>query len=318
MIFKYLPKSLFSFVFIFVLSVPALAQLPVSLKLPRASPFETRSITIGLTTISFEYSSVGIKGREVWGGLVPYDQVWRIGANENTIFEVTDDVLIDGQPLKAGRYAMHSIPGEDSWILIFSTFSEAWGSYFYDESEDALRIEVTPEKMNSTYEWMKFSFEEYTDTSVDMSMKWAGLKVPFRVEVPMEVTFQNIKDQFRTAPAFAWQGWYQGAEYSLNKGYEMETGLQWIDRAIGGNRSVQTLSVKGKLLAETGKTGEAEELAATLTSEFSSEWTAYTNAADIYKRINQTGKAVEALQKALELAPENRKGGIRGEIESLN
>lgn len=305
-------------IIVVMMSVSLKAQLPVSLELPRVSPMETRTITIGFTTIGFEYSSVSIRGREIWGGLVPYDEVWRIGANENTVFSVTDDVLINGETLPAGEYGLHAIPGEDSWILIFSNFSEAWGSYFYDESEDQLRVEVTPEEMNSTYEWMKFSFENYTDTSVDMSMKWAGLKVPFTVTIPKEVTFAHIEKQFRTLPAFSWQGWFQGAQYTMQNEYEMEKGLVWIERAIGQERSPQTLSVKARLLAKTGDSAGAQELAEAITTEFSEDWTAYTAAADIYADNGDPESAKEALRSAYDKAPDQIKPRIQQAIDSID
>lgn len=295
----------------------ALAQLPVSLELPKVSPKETRTITIGYTTIGFEYSSVGVKGREIWGGLVPYDEVWRLGANKNTIFSVSDSVLINGNPLPAGTYGMHAIPGEESWTLIFSGFAEAWGSYFYDESEDRLRVKVTPEEMSSTYEWMKFSFENYTDTNVDMSMKWAGLKVPFTVKIPREVTFQHIENQFRSLPAFGWQGWYQGAQYTLNNEYRMETGLEWIENAIDRERSPQTLSVKARLLAKTGDEEAARKLVEEMLSEFSKEWGAYTGAAAVYRDMGDTKAAIEYYNQAAEIAPERIANQINEIVKEL-
>lgn len=300
-----------------MVSVPAKAQLPVSLELPRVSPLETRSITIGFTEIGFEYSSVAVRDREIWGGLVPYGEIWRTGANKNTVFMVSDDVLINGEALPAGEYGFHTIPGEDSWTLIFSNFSDAWGSFFYDESEDALRVEVTPEEMNSTYEWMKFSFGNYTDTSVDMSLKWAGLKVPFTVTVPREVTFAHIEKQFRTLPAFSWQGWFQGAQYTLNNEYEMQTGLEWIDRAIEQERSPQTLSVKGRLLVKSGDTDGALELAGQITTEFEEDWRAYAAAANVYSEAGDTDAALDALQSALDIAPDQVKPRIQQAIDSL-
>ncbi len=205
----------------------AMAQLPVSLELPRVSPFETRSITIGYTTIGFEYSSVGKKGREIWGGLIPYGQVWRIGANENTVFSVTDDVLINGNPLPAGTYGLHSIPGEESWTLIFSNFSEAWGSYFYDESEDQLRVEVIPEEMNSTYEWMKFSFENYTDTSVDMSMKWARLHAKTGDNEAALLMAEELVSEFPDE----WRAYY-GAALTHQDLEDIDTAIKLMEQAI--------------------------------------------------------------------------------------
>lgn len=307
-----------SVIFFLISSVGTLqAQLPASLELPRVSPKENRGITIGYTKIGFEYSSVAVRDRQIWGGLVPYGQVWRTGANENTVFSVSDDVLINGERLPVGTYGIHTIPGEDSWTLIFSNFSNAWGSYFYDESEDQLRVEVIPEEMNSTYEWMKFSFENYTDTSVDMSLKWAGLKVPFTVTIPKEITFSHIEDQFRTLPAFSWQGFFQGAQYTLNNEYEMEKGLQWIERAIAQERSPQTLSVKGRLLAKTGAIKQAEELAEMVVSDFEDEWQAFTAAAEIHRETGNHDKAVDLYVKAESMAPDQVKAQIRQAIEAL-
>ena len=300
------------------LSTAVLAQLPVSLTLPQASPKETRSITIGFTTMSFEYNSVGIKGREIWGGLVPYGEVWRTGANKNTLFTVTDDVLINGQKLKAGSYGMHTIPGEEEWVIIFSNFSEAWGSYFYDENEDALRIKVNPEKMDSKYEWMKFSFSDYTNTSVDISLKWAHLKVPFKVEIPMETTFAHIENQFRTLPAFSWQGWVQGATYPQNNDYKLDVALQWAARALQIDRSVQTLGLHAKLLVLNDQKEKGLEQAAEMRKEWSSDWRAHYSAAEVYEEAEELKKAEEAYKKAKELASDDRtKQVLQRRIDSL-
>jgi hypothetical protein len=306
------------FLMICFLSTAVLAQLPVSLTLPQASPKETRSITIGFTTMSFEYNSVGIKGREIWGGLVPYGEVWRTGANKNTLFTVTDDVLINGQKLKAGSYGMHTIPGEEEWVIIFSNFSEAWGSYFYDENEDALRIKVNPEKMDSKYEWMKFSFSDYTNTSVDISLKWAHLKVPFKVEIPMETTFAHIENQFRTLPAFSWQGWVQGATYLQNNDYKLDVALQWAARALQIDRSVQTLGLHAKLLVLNEQKEKGLEQAAEMRKEWSSDWRAHYSAAEVYEEAEELKKAEEAYKQAKELASDDRtKQVLQRRIDSL-
>jgi hypothetical protein len=301
-----------------LLAESVVAQLPVSLSLPQVSPKETRSITIGFTTISFDYNSVGIKDREIWGSLVPYGQVWRTGANKNTIFTVTDDVLINGQELKAGSYGMHTIPGEEEWVIIFSNFSEAWGSYFYDESEDALRVTVTPEKMDSKYEWMKFSFSDYTATSVEMSLKWAYLKVPFKVEIPKDVTFAHIENQFRTLPAFGWQGWAQGANYTLQNGYRTDKGLEWAQQAVNRDRSVQTLSLLGKLQVAEGKVDDAVNTAKVITNEWSKDWSSHFSAAEIHEAAGNNKMAEQFYKKAKSLASDERtKEVLQGRIDAL-
>ncbi|MEO9886924.1 MAG: DUF2911 domain-containing protein [Balneola sp.] len=314
-------RTIISSIFLIMcfVSTAVLAQLPVSLTLPQASPKETRSITIGFTTISFEYNSVGIKGREIWGSLVPYGEVWRTGANKNTLFTISDDVLINGQKLKAGSYGMHTIPGEEEWVIIFSNFSEAWGSYFYNESEDALRISVTPEEMDSKYEWMKFSFSGYTATSVDISLKWAHLKVPFKVEIPMETTFAHIENQFRTLPAFGWQGWVQGATYLQNNDYKLDVALEWAARALQIDRSVQTLGLHAKLLVINGKKEEGMKEASDMRQEWKADWRSHYSAAEVYEQAEDLKKAKEAYKKAKDLATDERtKQVMQRRIDSLN
>ncbi len=312
------PLLLFTIFLLTVVSEAALAQLPVSVEYPRASPKETRSITIGYTTISFEYSSVGIKGREIWGELVPYGRVWRTGANENTLFTVTDDVLVNGEKLKAGTYGLHTIPGEEEWILIFSNFSEAWGSYFYDESEDALRITVSSEEMDSKYEWMKFSFSNYTSTSVDISLKWAHLKVPFKVEIPMETTFANLAKQFRTLPAFGWQGWVQGATYLQNNDYKLDVALDWANRGLQRERNVQTAGLHAKLLVLNGKKEEGLKAASEMTKEWADDWRSYYSAAEIYEVAEDVKQAKKAYKKAIDIAGNDRtKAVLQRRLDAL-
>lgn len=308
-----------SFLLISFASQTVLAQLPASLSLPQASPKETRSITIGFTTISFEYNSVGIKGRDIWGGLVPYGEVWRTGANENTLFTITDDVLINGQKLEAGTYGMHTIPGEEEWVIIFSNFNKAWGSFFYDEAEDALRITVKAEEMDSKYEWMKFSFSEYTTTSVDISLKWAHLDVPFKVEIPIETTFAHIEDQFRTLPAFSWQGWLQGATYTLNNEYRTDKGLEWAKQALRRERNIQTVGVLGKLQIINGEKEEGLQNAEALEKEWGDTWRGHYSAAEIYEIAEDSKKAQSAYKKAMSMVPDERtKQVLQSRIDALN
>jgi len=295
------------------------AQLPVSLALPQVSPFEERSITIGFTEIKLEYSSVGIRDREIWGGLIPYGEVWRTGANKNTVFSVSDDVLINGKELKAGSYGFHTIPGEKEWVIIFSKNSEAWGSYFYNEADDALRITVPVSEMDSKYEWMKFSFSNYTATSVDISLKWAHRSVPFSVEIPKATTFAHIKRQFTSRPAFSWQGWYQGANYTLANDYELEQGVEWAKEAVRRQENVQTLGVLGKLMVKTGDSEMGISSAGKLTESWSDNWRAHLTAGEIFEMAEDMAAAKSAYQKAHDLATNERtKTAIKNRIDSLD
>lgn len=149
----------------------------------RASLRASAMQRIGVDTdITIVYSRPGVKGRTIWGELVPYDKVWRAGANENTTFEVTRDVLINGQKLPAGKYGLHMIPGEKEWTIIFSKNNSAWGSFSYKQEEDALRATVTPEEAPHQ-EWLMYGFENLAGTSVTAYLWWEKLKVPFEVKV---------------------------------------------------------------------------------------------------------------------------------------
>lgn len=310
--------SLFALFITLFLSSSVHAQLPASVELPRTSPKETRSLTIGYTKIGFEYSSVATKGREIWGALVPYGRMWRTGANENTIFYVTDDVLINGQELKKGKYAMHTIPGEDEWTIIFSTFTGAWGSFFYNEAEDALRIKVTPEQMDSKYEWMKFSFADYTATGAEISLKWAGLKVPFNIEVTEETTFAHIKNQLRTLPAFRWYGWYQASEYCLDNDVHHEEGLTWSEQALRRGKNAQTMYVRSVYLAKNGDNDEAVALSNENVEANPDSWESHYGHGWVMAELNNTNEAKTSFEKALELAPRFLKAKVQAKLDALN
>jgi len=147
--------------------------------------------------ITIEYSRPGVKGRKIWGELVPYGLApgnkysngkpfpWRAGANENTTIEFSKDVLIEGNKLPAGKYGIHIIPSEKDWIIIFSKNNSAWGSLSYNQEEDALRVTVTPVKAPHQ-EWMVFGFEDLAGTSATAYLHWEELKVPFKIELPKE------------------------------------------------------------------------------------------------------------------------------------
>ena len=161
----------------------------------RPSLHASVSQTIGVeTVVTFDFSRPGVKGRTIWGDLVPYGFTpgneyskekpfpWRAGANEKTTIVVSSDVTIDGKPLPAGKYSIHMIPSEKDWIVIFNTNSEGWGSYDYDEALDALRVTVTPVE-SAFEEWMRFGFDDLAGTSAVASLQWEKLKIPFTIAV---------------------------------------------------------------------------------------------------------------------------------------
>jgi len=173
----------------FAVSSTAFAQE----KKVRPSLHASVSQTIGVdTVITFDYSRPGVKGRTIWGELVPYGLApgnkyseekpfpWRAGANEKTTIAVSSDVLVDGKSLPAGKYSIQMIPSEKDWIVIFNKVSEGWGSYDYNEAEDALRVTVTPVAAPFE-EWMRFGFDDLAGTSAVAFLQWEKLKVPFTI-----------------------------------------------------------------------------------------------------------------------------------------
>ena len=195
-IMKRLSQLIFFLILSFLLILPSTSfaqrnQVRASLK---ASVMQRLGID---TDITIEYSRPGVKGRKIWGELVPYGMApgnqysndkpypWRAGANENTTIEFSEDVLIEGNKLPAGKYGMHMIPSEKDWIIIFSKNNSAWGSFSYNQEEDALRVTVTPVEAPHK-EWLMFGFDDLAGTSATAFLHWESLKVPFKIELPKE------------------------------------------------------------------------------------------------------------------------------------
>ena len=165
----------------FVSAAPAAAQERGNEE-PRTSPNAAVSQTIGTTEVRLTYGRPQVNDRTIFGGLVSYDEVWRTGANEATTFSVSSDVTIEGEPLSAGTYSLYTIPGPDTWTIIFNNVANQWGTN-YDQSEDALRVEVDADTAPHQHEMMTFVFEEVTDTTGTCVLYWADVRVPFDIQV---------------------------------------------------------------------------------------------------------------------------------------
>ncbi len=151
-------------------------------KSKRPSPPANVSKTIGDLTLTVDYSSPGVKGRKLWGGLVPFDEVWRTGANEATTFEVNKDVVIEGQKLPSGKYGLFTIPGESEWVFIFNKEPDQWGAYDYESKLDALRVTVKPTKATTFTERLAFEIAEKDSNAAEVRMNWGNLSVGFTAQ----------------------------------------------------------------------------------------------------------------------------------------
>jgi hypothetical protein len=150
----------------------------------RISPKAEVKQTVGFTEVTIDYSRPGVKGRTIWGGLVPYNAVWRAGANEATKITCAEDIKINGKKLKAGSYSFFTIPTKDKWTIIFNKVADQWGAFEYNDAEDALRVEVTPETDNSCWqEWLAYTIT--SDNTAVVRLEWEKLKVPFTIEVEL-------------------------------------------------------------------------------------------------------------------------------------
>ncbi len=318
--------------------------------LPRVSPAASITQTIGITDITINYHRPGVKDRQIWGGLVPYNVVWRAGANENTTILFSDPVMVNGKKLAAGTYGLHMLPTEKNWTVIFSHQSRAWGSFSYDEKEDAARVTVTPEPIEFQ-ERMSFSFDDPTDGAVTAVLRWEKLKIPFKIEVDVDaVVLANIREELRGLPRFRWQGWQQAAAWCLQHDGNLDEALTWAGRAVSFDENFSTLRTKAGLLEKKGEGATAAGLMEKA-MEFATEgelnrygyellgqgqndaavkiflknvtdnpksWNVYDSLADAYARKGDKKRAMANYKKALELVKaDNQKQRIQQAISAL-
>src|SRR5438552_18423318 len=192
------------------------------LKLPTLSQRSITTQQIGLTNITVNYCRPLAAGRTLFGKEIPYGKVWRAGANENTTVAMSDDVSVEGKPLPAGTYGLHMIPGESEWTVIFSKNSTSWGSFSYDEKEDALRVNVKPHAAES-FEVLTYVFDDIKPDSATAVLRWEKLAVPFHVSVDVKaVVLQSIRNGLRSVGGFSWAGHDEAAQWCLDNNYNLE------------------------------------------------------------------------------------------------
>jgi len=242
---------------ILAVAAPVFAQN--DLNLPDVSQAAEVKQRIALTDITVNYHRPLVNGRKIWGGLVPYGKVWRAGANENTTIEFSDPVFVEGKPLAKGSYGLHMIPNQDSWTVIFSKTNTGWGSYSYDQKEDALRVDVKPRPLAENKEALEFDFEDLKPTSTAVTLKWEKLGVPFTVSVnDADQTLQNIRAQLKGRGQFTWQSLDEGAQFCLTRKINLDEALRWADASIQNEERFDNLSTKADILRALNRPDEAK------------------------------------------------------------
>jgi hypothetical protein len=246
-------KPFYTLIFTLIAICMSSVFVNAQLNLPRESPRATISQVIGDTTVSIVYHRPNIKGRTVWGELVPLGKVWRTGANENTTFEVSRDVTINGKALPAGKYGLHTIPNQNEWIIIFSKANNEWGSFTYDEKKDALRVTAKPQPADF-HETMSIEFENIRLNGADSTIIWEKVKVPFTIDVG-DLNKRMITD-FRSKMV---GDPVQAANYILTSkiSTSYEEALGWLNNSISVRETFGNLGTKARLLAEMGRKDEA-------------------------------------------------------------
>lgn len=326
----------------------AIAQ-STQLNIPRDSQRASVTQRIGITDITVNYHRPLVKGRTIWGKVVPYGQVWRAGANENTTITFTDAVSIEGKPLEKGTYGLHMIPNQDQWTVIFSKVNTAWGSFTYKESEDALRVNVKPQATD-LQEALSYNIDQPTENSAIVTMRWEKVAVPVKVSVETNAIVEaSLRQQLRGLSQYTWDGWDDAANYLLAHKYDLDEALEWENRSIGAEPRFDNYMTESKILEALGKSPEAkaahdravaiatpvqlhqyafqlkgekkdDEAYAVWRKNFKEHpefWFTHSGMARVYSAQGDFDSAVKEMKLAEEKAPEQNKVFIQAAIKRL-
>jgi hypothetical protein len=309
----------------------------VMLDLPLQSQHALITQRVGVTDITVNYHRPLVNSRQIWGKVVPYGQVWRAGANENTTVTFTDPVTIEGQSLDKGTYGLHMIPGENQWTVIFSKMSTAWGSFSYKQDEDALRVTVKPQPADF-HEALTYDFDDVKPDSTVVTLRWEKVAVPFKVAVNLNDTVvASIHRQIRGLNQYYWEGWDDAANYFLSTKTNLDEALKDEDQSIRTEERYDNLLNKSLILEAMGRKDDAttfrnqaldkaspqqlyfygrqlqgekkqEEAFAIYRSnakKFPDSWTSHVGMARVYSGQGDFDKAVKEMQAALAGTPDD-------------
>jgi hypothetical protein len=227
---------------------------------PRPSPAATVKQTVGTTDLTVSYSRPGVKGRVIWGGLVPYDKPWRTGANEATQFINSDEITVEGQKLPAGKYALLTVPAANQWTVVFSKQADMWGSNGYDPKQDQLRLTVTP-AADASMERMQFTFDDPTNDAVTLNLRWEKLRVGLHITTDTNgKTLAAGRAAISAAKPDDWKTIYRVANWAVDAGVAPEDAAQWARSAAKLKTNFFTTALLAKMAAKSGDTKSALDL----------------------------------------------------------
>jgi hypothetical protein len=319
------------------------------LDLPRQSQHAVVMQRIGITDITVNYHRPLANGRQIWGKVVPYGQVWRSGANENTTITFSDPVTIEGQPLDKGTYGLHMIPGESQWTVIFSKNSKDWGSFTYKQEEDALRVNVKP-KQAEAYNALAYDFDDVKPDSTVVTMRWDKVAVPFKVEVKVnDLVTASIHRQLHGLNQYYWEGWDDAAGYFLANKINLDEALKDEDQSIQAEERYDNLMNKSKILEAMGRKQDAEMFRAkaldkasplqlyfygrqlqgdkkqdealaifrSTAKKFPDYWTSHMAMARVYSAQGDFENALKEVKLSLAGAPDSNKANLENYVKRL-
>jgi tetratricopeptide (TPR) repeat protein len=328
---------------------PAAQAQSALLDLPRDSQHAQITQKIGVTNITINYHRPLAKGRKVFGGLEAYGKVWRAGANENTTIEFTDPVTVEGKALAAGKYGLHMIPGENEWTVIFSKTATAWGSFSYDQKEDALRVTVKP-SASDFHEALTYDFDDPKPNATTITMRWDKVAVPFKVEVNVdEVVAASLQKQLRGRVQYEWQSWDEAATYLLDHKLNSEEALKEAKQSIqveerfenlitesraldilnrkdeataARNKALSTgtviqVHIYGRTLQQQGKQDQAFEVYRANIKKNPDHWLSHAELARLAVAKGDFDTAVKEMKLAAAGTPEQNRPGIEAQVRRL-
>lgn len=225
-------------------------------RLPFPSPAASVSQEIGTSRVTVEYHRPAVRGRAIWGALVPYGETWRLGANEATTIALSHAAKVAGRDVPAGTYALFAVPGKERWTLVLNRKAQQWGSYFTDPKDDLLRFEVTPSPALFT-EWMTFSLEAVEPGTVRVAWAWEKLAFSFPVEFDVpSIVWADVDAAVKAKPDDV-ATLLQASRWALRRKERLAEGRAWLDRSIALQESFWNRELLGNYLREEGKTAEA-------------------------------------------------------------
>jgi len=319
------------------------------LDLPLQSQQAIVTQRLGVTDITINYHRPLANGRKIWGGLLPYGQVWRAGANQNTTITFTTPVTIEGQPLAAGTYGLHMIPNENEWTIIFSNMHTAWGSFSYDQKEDALRVTVKPEATD-LHNALVYDFDKLEPSSTVVTMSWDKVAVPFKIAVNLQETVEaSLHNQLRGLAQYTWDAWNDAATYMVDNKMDLNEALKYDDKSIQNEERFENLMTKSRILDAMGEKdqaavarnkalsmGDAQQLYGyarqlqrqkkqdeafaifrTMEKKYPGNWLTYAGMGRIACSQGDYAKATQEMKLALAVAPDVGKSSVESLIKRL-